>query len=79
MIDTWTVKVESVNTTAKTVNSFICHNKPLIPSSVRCSSQNTRIVNGNPAQAYSWPWIVHFDKVGCGGSIIDQSSKKKII
>ena len=60
----------------KTVPSYVCEKKPLIPSSIRCPSPNhpsTRIVNGSPAQAYSWPWIVHFDKIGCGGTIIDRN------
>ena len=59
------------NTTSKTVHAYNCQTVPLLSSSVRCSSQpSQRIVNGNSAAPYSWPWIVHFDLIGCGGTII---------
>ena len=51
----------------------MCGIKPQIPNSVRCDSEKTnRIVGGGPAQAYSWPWLVHFDRIGCAGSILTE-------
>ena len=71
------------NDTFTTVNSFNCNRQPLLPPLLRCntigqsevrtSQTEQRIVGGNTAERYSWPWIVHFDRVGCGGTIIAQN------
>ena len=71
------------NDTFTTVHSFNCNRQPLLPPLLRCntigqsevrtSQSEQRIVGGNTAERYSWPWIVHFDRVGCGGTIIAQN------
>ena len=73
------------NDTFTTVNSFNCNRQPLLPPLLRCNTigqsevrtglgqSEQRIVGGNTAERYSWPWIVHFDRVGCGGTIIAQN------
>ena len=73
------------NDTFTTVSSFNCNRQPLLPPLLRCNTvgqsevrtglgqSEQRIVGGNTAERYSWPWIVHFDRVGCGGTIVSQN------
>jgi len=82
--DKWSIDIKSSNNTITTVHSFNCNRQPLLPPSLRCNTigqsevrtsyqSQQRIVGGNTAERYSWPWIVHFDRVGCGGTIISQN------
>ena len=67
----WSFDFISTNTSVHTVHAYNCANVPLFNSHIRCSGQQQqRIVNGNAAAPYSWPWIVHFDLLGCGGTIL---------
>ena len=54
----WSIDFISANTTSTTVHAYNCGNVPLFSSSIRCSKHQSRIVNGNTAAPYSWPWIV---------------------
>ena len=75
--DTWEVMVTSVKTDpARTVHAYNCQRTRLIPEGVTCPQpeedrNRTRIVGGKVSSPYSWPWIASFDKVGCGGTILN--------
>lgn len=69
----WDFEFKSSNTSKSTVHGYNCGIKPIMSSAVRCSKdKKERIVNGNTAVPYSWPWIVHFDMIGCSGTILSE-------